>query len=151
MDIEDSSCKSEPIDMPTTSSSCSGSSSSGRDRGARDAPVFTSPQSKRNLEMIAEAIRHLEGDHLFLDSRHIPGEDSQTESSTSDQEDMKSECSERDDSPLSRSPDVNVGLTHATATLCVTATDHPQFPHVAGMHLVNPQIIPSGVIVKSSQ
>ena len=71
--------------------------------------AFTSPQSKRNLEIIAEAIRHLEGDSFvnggsdYCARNNNASEESLTESSPSDQEDCKSDSSGRN-SPMAHAP-----------------------------------------------
>ena len=140
---------------------------------AAPTAAFTSPQSKRNLEIIAEAIRHLEGDNCLFDrkepsaslaspavaahndfrSSHLGSEESQTESSTSDQEDSKSESSGRS-SPVpttimashhhSRCDYVPVAassvgpLERQTATLHVSAPTHQHVMPVATVQMLHP-------------
>ncbi len=81
------------------------------------AALFNSYVSRRNLETIVEAIRHLEGESVLLDrkssensSTRIPhSEESETESS-GEAEDFKSDSSGRDSpSPLCR-PETSVSV-----------------------------------------
>ena len=95
------------------------------------AASFTSPQSKRNLEIIAEAIRHLEGDSFDSAandyrprSRNHASEESLTESSPSDQEDgCKSDSSGRNSParpPMNTAmapPEFSVRVPQTAATL----------------------------------
>lgn len=125
------------------------------------APAFTSPQSKRNLEILVEALCHLEGEGM-ADApeassgrfRSLGGSESQVDSSNSDQEDSKSESSGRDSPSLPTNEHIShhrvggmtstapVGLETQTATLHVST---PQLigttlPAAAALQMLNPQL-----------
>ena len=97
--------KEEPeVDMPDRSSV-----SPCESPAAPPVNPLMSSMSRRNLETIVEAIRHLEGEAALRDENsnncHIPhSEESMVEDST-DQEDSRSESSGRD-SPCPRAMDV---------------------------------------------
>ena len=94
------------------------------------APILSNSVSRRNLETIVEAIRHLEGDILDgmsgcsftapcikegVCSRILHSDDSEKESSGSELEDCKSDCSDR--SPLHQRGDDVIACTSAAALL----------------------------------
>ena len=108
-------------------------------------PAATS-MSRRNLETIVEAIRHLEGDSMLFDSFKKPNEssrdiphsegESEKESSMYSDEEMKSENSGRDSPPLFKPH-------HTTATATVHVREAIPVHHVNTTHIAAPQFVSS--------
>ena len=117
------------------------------------APAFTSPQSKRNLEILVEALCHLEGESCMNDmSESSPGfrshtgsVDSRLESSNSDQEDSKSDSSGRY-SPVPATDRISApphagagGMIHAP--IATAAAPVGLESQTATLHVSSPQVI----------
>ncbi len=108
-------------------------------------PAATS-MSRRNLETIVEAIRHLEGDSALFDackksegSRNLPPHsegESEREGSMYSDEENKSESSGRDSPPLFKPHHTTATATvhvrhHNTSNSSSTPSHHPHQHHVA--------------------
>jgi transcription factor AP-4 len=101
-------------------------------RDSESRTLTASSMSRRNLETIVEAIRHLEGDHVLIDMKpehkDIPhSDDSEKESYlSSDREDCKSEASGRDSPILSVCRDSELAAVPiTTATIHVSSEKYP--------------------------
>ena len=121
-----------------------------------------SSMSRRNLETIVEAIRHLEGDNVLFDSvKKASTMDCDTESedgaerdsmfmssssviSGSERDDCKSDTSGRD-SPLSKYSDVGTAYAVTATTTTVRVPPHredrPVSPHVLSSHRYSSQLL----------
>ncbi|XP_013378879.1 transcription factor AP-4 [Lingula anatina] len=96
--------------------------------------IYTSSMSRRNLETIVEAIRHLEGDRVLLDERNenSKGEESERDFSISmsDQEDLKSELSSSSSPSGRESPSLSsTSSSHGSLSLSSSpSSSNSSFP-----------------------